>query len=479
MKDWSRKSTLYEKLYTMTEPIAPPFAIQYIIEGEGLLDPNDVQSKLEVLAKHSPALKLKLKGNKWSFDGDTPVLKIHDSDIPSNMDSSVFRTQLNSRKGHCCEFHLFQSSSSTLLVRVLHSAMDGIGVLILIERLFALLRGESISTIQQHTSDYEIRKANNSKTKFKVKKNHYNWIGLGANNQKLLPYGYITEVIDLNAKIHGVVGKIAKWYMNRTSESGLFLIPVNARRHDLKNESVSNLSLPLYLRTKQEESPENIQANMLTELSENHELGKDNLEIIGRYTPKSILSVIFKRLIKTAQATNKYPISGYISDIGRIELPKLSTAKFKAQNVFSLPVFTPLSALCLTICTHENGTRIAFSVHENINITQIKEELIEELTDSDINTPITTDKELSSELIESLIKIWSLILKLPTGNIDCNQSFDDLGGESIDLVLVITEVSDEHLQDRKSEFMSDCLKLAGRISINTMCEIASRYNTAI
>ena len=123
-KNWSRKLTINERLYRISEKLSPPFTIQYIIEGIGDIDVNFLKEQIENLATVIPALKLKQEGRRWTFNGSIPKLIVHNYELPKNWEDNIFKKVLMK---DCCEFHLFKASNTTVMFRVLHSAMDGIG----------------------------------------------------------------------------------------------------------------------------------------------------------------------------------------------------------------------------------------------------------------------------------------------------------------------------------------------------------------
>ena len=78
----------------------------------------------------------------------------------------------------------------------------------------------------------------------------------------------------MSYKVDLCISKIAKWYMNETQSAARFLIPVNIRRHSNFEESVSNLSFPIYLNTILEDNEKDIHSRLITELANNNELSK-------------------------------------------------------------------------------------------------------------------------------------------------------------------------------------------------------------
>jgi len=178
-----RKMTLNERLYSIGDRISGSFTLQFLIKGIGELDIVEVKENLILLSGKLPVLTLKLKGRTWSFDGNLPRIFVHDSDPPEDWNDAIFRRKLHAETGNCSELHLFQGENSSLLFRVLHSAMDAKGAQLVLRSLFALMRGESINPDPAFSSDIEIRKLLQPKRITRKEGNELKWPGFSIQSK--------------------------------------------------------------------------------------------------------------------------------------------------------------------------------------------------------------------------------------------------------------------------------------------------------
>ncbi len=470
--NWSRRLTLNERLYRINESLCPPGIIHYVVHGRGKIEPNELQEAIDMLISKTPALKLKLQGNMWTFNGPGPKLIIHDHAFPEDWNDSVFTSTLNPNNDGCCEIHLFQADRNSILFRVLHSAMDGVGGLTVLECLFALLNGLPCDVISHHPKDNEVRKSISDEVPNKRENYRFNCHGLNQRQSTKYSNQCQTAVINLDSRIDGVIGLVGHWHMVQTQQPARFLIPVNLRRHKSVETSVANLSLPIYLNMDLHQTSDEIQTNLLTQLAANNELAKDPLEWFGTSAPDWLLKRVLRKRSVKAQATNRYPMSGFLSDLGKINLQRFTTSSFEADDVFALPTYTSLTPFCLIACHHDNGARIAIRVPQHYDIKVIKDSLTEFLT-SQITTKIPEDSSLKPNHAnhKPLLEIWSKNLNISESNIGLTDTFSDLGGASIDLLILLSEVEETLIDNEDSPFMSEALKLAGKISIVTMADL--------
>jgi hypothetical protein len=367
----------------------------------------------------------------------------------------------------CCEFHLFKASNTTVMFRVLHSAMDGIGGLIVLKRLFELLNGNKSDAILSHFGDNRVRKELKVKPKNKKSLNTFSWKSLDSD---LATDHFKTELIQMSYKVDLCISKIAKWYMNETQSAARFLIPVNIRRHSNFEESVSNLSFPIYLNTILEDNEKDIHSRLITELANNNELSKDPYELIIKWIPNSLLKIWISLINKKMIEKNKFLMSGFISDLGFVDLNSLSTSTFHAKDFYSLPVFTVAIPFSVSLCYHQNGTRVAFSIPGNLNSHYLKNSLsvvLEQRNNMNSSTLSNTNFQFDNEFVE----LWKIYSSPELQKIDANLSFSDHGGDSVDLLTLISEVGKIYVPLRQSDFMMKVLQYGITITPNKMFEI--------
>ena len=474
--NWQRALTLNEKLYGIGEELNPPFAMQFIIKGDNIIDPRLFNLAIDQLVDAYPMLSLKLEHKKWSYKGGKPLVLIHNKQCPEDFSSPLYRKKMNSNNGECFEFHLFQTEVTTIVIRILHSAMDGIGAMKMITTMFAILKGETAEKISIHPTEKELR--NQIKVKRATNGGGFTnkWSGLRPTETGILN-DFSTRLMRFPSKIDNGIAKLVKWYARETNSTAQFLIPVNCRRHGAYTEVLSNLSLPIYLKTEPNQSINEIQAELLKQLAANKELGVDPLEKIANLLPLFVLKRMFAKKAGRSFKSNKYAMSGYISDLGFIDLDTLSFGGFNALDFYSIPVYTSTIPICFSVVHHKFGTRICYSLSSKYNADNIKSSLEsalkpEKSSESNIDVGI-----LISPLELEIAEIWTKYLQEPVSEKDFIVSFTSLGGESLNLLFIVEEIGGKHCANKQGLFLSEVLKQAGSISIRQMAEAILKFKS--
>ncbi len=148
----SRPVSGVERLWLVADRLAPPFANQLVLEGEGAVDAAALQSAVDRMAGWavcSARLAGSLKGAKWAAGGSPWRLRRVDGagwDGRSDRGAPFLRDPLPSG-GPLCEVLLVDGPAPRLVIRTLHAFMDGRGTLELAAALFALARGEEAAEI--------------------------------------------------------------------------------------------------------------------------------------------------------------------------------------------------------------------------------------------------------------------------------------------------------------------------------------------
>lgn len=471
-----RKTTLNERLYSIGEAMVPPFALQYIIEGEGKFDRDAFRAGVKKLSELMPVLTLGLKGNTWISDMGQPTVMFHKGSFSHDWDDPFFRQPLQAQKGKGAEFHIFEGENTVIVFRVLHSIMDAKGAQRILGNLFAILRGETVSPDRNFPSDTAVRK-NVSATKGKSRDGYkLQWPGFSI--QMDAPDRYSTALIRLNDRLDASLARWASCYTAELGEVARFMIPVDLRRHPEVEDPVSNLTLPIYLETSPDQPWQDIQASLLKALTNNEELAREKLEGFGLIAPKSLLKWMMAWAIRRAAKTGKFPMSGILSDEGFMNLKLLSTPAFHAENVISLPVYVPLAPCCLTAIHHSNGTNITISVPPGTDLSAVKARFLEYLNEKEpAISPgsVSTDESLFEELYPALRHLWAKKLTCAENMITPDTSFHHLGGDSLGLLGMLSAVAMEYLSGSPDSFFDEALATGGHLTIPELIELIGKY----
>ncbi|MEL7367610.1 MAG: hypothetical protein AAFN74_01765 [Myxococcota bacterium] len=130
--------------------LRPPCAIQFVVEGQGMLDPEALYDALGAAAAVNPGASLILEegptSDNWVL-GPAPTLTVVDAPdfaAQGTEDAPFLRWRLDAKTGPTCELvYVTAGHRSYLIFRVLHAVMDGQGTLLWAKDVMRCLRGEA------------------------------------------------------------------------------------------------------------------------------------------------------------------------------------------------------------------------------------------------------------------------------------------------------------------------------------------------
>ncbi|MEL6257255.1 MAG: acyl carrier protein, partial [Bacteroidota bacterium] len=386
----------------------------------------------------------------------------------------VFYEKTPDSKGALMEFHLFAESS--LLFRIHHSVVDAKGAQIILTGLFSLLRKDEPSIYSGFDADGNVRDHLLSVPVKSQASYRFEWPGFFLSPN---PIDYQTQLIDLPLKLEAPLAKLAVWYARMFGDDSRMMIPVDLRRHQGVKQVVSNLSLPIYLPVSRKNSWQEVQAKLLYALNEKAELKTDRWEKIGMVIPRFMLMTLMKMGIRRAKSFKSFPMSGILSDNGSIKLADYSTPNFRASELISLPVFIPLAPFCANVILQENRCLICCSFPLHLDGQQIRREIIESLMEDQM----TEEKEeayfeISGADFEELKKLWIDILECSPEVVDANEKFHNLGGDSLKLLSMLSELAVDFQLEPQSSFVNQALNTGGDLNIRQLIQIMEPFRTS-
>lgn len=469
-----RRRTLNEKIYSIAEGFSPPFAIQFVLKGKGQLDLELLEKAIQQLSDLIPALRMRLRGNRWEHSGPEARLFFHKKNLPEDWDDPFFRNPLSAGEGSASTFHLFRNEDDCLVFRALHSVMDAKGALQVLYHLFDLMNGQDIAPDASFPSDIAVRKAIARNRKRHREGYDFKWAALSL--PRTHPTAYRTAVVFLEEKLEKSLARLACWYTRRLNRNCRFLIPVDIRRHKAVKASTANLSLPIYLHVSPHETETQVQARLLKALYEQEELRPEALESFGVLAPGAMLRAIFRLGISQAIKKDLFPMSGILSDIGMVNPERLSTKGFQADRLIPLPVYVPLAPFCVNIISQEDKTTLGITLPYDCPAEMI-EELRAALAPTSSGEKISFEKEEIPQEAEDIRELWADILEIEIEEVSLKTSFSSLGGDSLGFLTMLTEASEIYLGKNSTAFLNRAMDSAGEINILQLIELIRSHST--
>jgi hypothetical protein len=374
---------------------------------------------------------------------------------------------------HVAAFHLFTEGETALVLRVRHRVMDAKGAQWVLRCLFAHLRQAPLLGGADFPADEALRRqlapaAAASRRGFRLQ-----WPGMPLAQK---PGAYQTAVIPLPAQLDAPLAKAAAWLARHWGEPGRFLVPVDLRRHPGVAEAAANLSLPIYLTVSPTQSWQEVQGDLLTALAAQAELARDPWAQGGRYLPPAWLRALLSSTLTRAQAKGRYPMSGFLSHNGRLALSELSTSGFIATDLVSLPVFVPLAPCCLVLMQHDRGSNLALAVPTGVDLPALTQGLLAAWQEAPA-LPRSADASLAgASLLPALRLAWADTLALDAAAVDPEATFLDLGGDSLQLLTMLSGIADAQLPQGGTAFIQAALATGGQVSLRQLAALVAHHS---
>lgn len=391
-KIFKRDISPNEKIYIQSQEIYTTFAIQFIIDFDGILDKEKFEKAVKKAGDFCPGARVTLKGNQWvDTQVTTPIFYIKDDfDGYDFSKLDIFKKKIDVKRNPVTEIYVL-SSVNKIIFRAFHGAMDGQGALIWVKNIFKALRGEKLSVAKSEQTDLGFVKLVNGK-KFDngLKFNK----SLFKDRRKLKNHESYWKRLSIEGRFSGVIGKITKVLTESFhEENNKFLIPVDMRRHSKNIIATGNLTLPIFLNTHKGEGWKELNAKMIDSLKDNKELNLKNADF-GWLTnlPRKVLGNSIRLLILYQNFIQKHMIGGIISFLGDIQLKSFSFDDFEAKVFYSMPVQQPLSPLSIVIAQTDKKMEILVSYYEDIIKEEECDEILRKIED------VLTGKEIYNKL---------------------------------------------------------------------------------
>ena len=134
--------------------------IQLCVEGKGDIDPAALAAAVATASAACPGARLVRRGRLWVDRGRSPSVRVVAADDfdRAQLDSPLLRRRVlrNGRPG--CEVLLVRGSPTTVIFRIDHGAMDGMGALLWQRQVFRALRGEAVESVRSRLNVAEIQR---------------------------------------------------------------------------------------------------------------------------------------------------------------------------------------------------------------------------------------------------------------------------------------------------------------------------------
>lgn len=338
-----------ERVWLVADRLLPPFVIQLLLEGEGQVPASAWEAALQRAAEALPGARVRLRGwlrgARWEHDGPLPRFRRAEAPAWDGMSEAgaPFLLEPLDPRGPVVEL---VSCGPRLVLRALHAAMDGRGLLLFAEALFAALRGEAPPA----ATDLGLRDADLLDAAQLAEPGR----PPARTMPPLSPPGSGPRPIWRRRRLEGdrrVAELIAALAPGRARVD----VPVDLRRHRPGLLSTANLTGLVRLELGPGVDIEAALAGAI-ERGEHLRFVAQGERLRG--LPLWLLVAAGRGEAKKGQQTGRYGSSGTVSHLGRVRLDRLSGGGFHARRAAILPPASPDLPVLITALFDEHGLEV-------------------------------------------------------------------------------------------------------------------------
>lgn len=361
----------------VADRLAPPFVNQFVLEGQGRLDPELVQVAANRVAVQMPGVCLRhrgwMGGMRWESSGTPPVVRVDDGqgwDGQSPAGAPFLARPMNPQRGPVCEVVVLKGSADgtdRVVIRTHHAALDGRGAGLFAADLFAVLRGEEpLGAKAGPFTDVDLARMAE--------------VSAGADPvlDRGSPTGAPTSAAfettwarrRVSGRFRGLLPRaiVGLWSASRayTTDPLRVGVPVDLRRYHPKLRSTANLTGIMHIDLAGVEAVGQAHARVRARLAHGleghsaaaHALGMDGL----RGLPLWFMGWAGRRAAAESLRTNLFRTSVTLSNLGRQDLSRYRGGGFEARRAFWIPPGQPGLPLFLAMSGDAEGLEIVGSM---------------------------------------------------------------------------------------------------------------------
>ncbi|SNY79744.1 ATP-dependent DNA helicase RecG [Nocardia amikacinitolerans] len=375
-----RPITPTERLYFATRELAPPFLMQLAVHGQGTLDPADLQRAVDVASAANPGSRLVRDGADWVDTGVAATVRVvegHSLTYPGLENDPVLNSPIGPTPDRTCEVLLLTADPVTIVFRVFHGVMDGMGMRMWVDDVFRALRGVEPFGAPDPVADAELVARVGAPGKPSVLLPIYP-SAAGRGKQDPAESPWLLRHRTVAATGRGIVARVAAVLADAAQAKSRFMIPVDLRRHDPALRSTANLALPLFLDVAPGDTWESVNDQLRAGLKENRELNQmDN----GGLTafPPAVVRAVLRAGNWVGARLGRNLVSATVSHMGVFDLPEMAVPGFTPVSIRVLPQHSGMMPLLFGIVESAGRLEITVSCRNGEGVEARLEALLDRI----------------------------------------------------------------------------------------------------
>ncbi|MER6386630.1 non-ribosomal peptide synthetase [Streptomyces sp. NPDC001250] len=377
------KSHAYQRAITPAEWLylgfPTPHEVQYVIEGEGDIRPEDLVAAVGVASEASPGTRLVRRGKQWVDSGVSPAVHIMDHPLDRRRLDSPALNAWVSRPGTTFEVLLYPGDPACVVIRGQHEVTDARGLALWGADVFRALRGREPEGAPSQLNSTELLEALHPEglPPIPPAAGTLEWPSpLGP-----VPAG-IRKLVWRNRTVNGthtagtakVAAALAASY--GPEGRGSFFVPVDLRRHDSDIRSTAWLSQALVLDVESGEEWEQVHRTLLAGLGEGKEIALRTEPTMMRM-PLPAVRLLSKAVARAAARSDRYCALAFVTHLGTFDLADFSADGFRATAVYSLGGVGPGTPPALDLMDVGDHTEITVTWLDGPGVAERAEALLD------------------------------------------------------------------------------------------------------
>ncbi|MFG1795198.1 peptide synthetase [Nocardia sp. NPDC049149] len=336
-----RKISPTERLYFFTREVTPPFLMHMAVHGTGSIDPVALQRAVEVASEANPGARLVRDGAYWVDSGVAATVRVVPDwtlDYTALENDAVLNSPMGPTPERTTEVLLLTGAETTLVFRVFHGVMDGMGMRMWADDVLRALRGVPPIGAPDAIADTElVAQVGAPGRQTLVLPTYPAPTGTGRQDPQAVRWLLRHRTIHATGK--GLVARVSAILAAANGRKSRFMVPVDLRRHDPALRSTGNLALPLFLDVAPGDSWDAISAQMRTGLQARTELNQLDNGGLSKFPPAAVRAVL--RMSNWLGARlNRNMVSATVSHMGKVDLDELAIPGWTPTTMRVLPQHT-------------------------------------------------------------------------------------------------------------------------------------------
>ncbi|WP_194813825.1 peptide synthetase [Nocardia sp. XZ_19_385] len=369
-----------ERMYFPMRDMAPPFLMQLVIPGDGTIDAEQLQQAVKIAAQACPGARLVRRGKEWIDSGIAPTVRVvagHTLEYPELEADPVLTSPIGPSPDSTVEVLLLTGAPTTLVFRVFHGAMDGMGMVLFATSVLRVLRGEEPTDLPDPIADAELVRRIGAPGRPAAMVPTYR-TALGHGHQEPHAARHLLRRRTIHATGSGAVARVAALLAAQTSGTSRIMMPVDLRRHDPELRSTANLALPLFLDIEPGAPWTAVKEQIKSGLTERRELNQMAATKLTM-VPDAANRALLRSLNRMGADHGRNLASATVSHMGRFTRDELAVPGFEPTTIYALPQHSVAMPLLFGLMEFDGRTELTVSARNGVGLEGRLEALLDRI----------------------------------------------------------------------------------------------------